>query len=283
MSAPRTPLRYPGGKQRIWRFIAQVMKLNSLEGGNYVEPYAGGAGVAFELLLAGKVSRIHLNDLSLGVYSFWRQVLDNPDGLCRRVRTASLNVEEWRRQKKLLGSPCGADPADIGFAMFYLNRCNRSGMLLGGPIGGVEQGGSWKIDARFPRNELIRRIEAIADRKSAIRIRNWDAERFLSQYVPKLPQKTLVYCDPPYYHKSDRLYPNRYTAEDHIRLASFVQGALKHPWVVSYDAAPEILKLYCHRRTSLYPLQYSAARARKGLEVFIFSDGLILPQGSAVS
>ena len=66
------------------------------------------------------------------------------------------------------------------------------------------------MDARFPRNELIGRIEGIASRRKAITLRNWDAERFIENYIPRLPTKTLVYCDPPYYEKSGRLYLDRF-------------------------------------------------------------------------
>ncbi|MCG3110987.1 MAG: DNA adenine methylase [Candidatus Manganitrophus sp. SB1] len=282
MSLYKTPLRYPGGKQRIWRFIDEIVTTNDLEGGHYVEPYAGGAGVAMELLLRGKVSGVHLNDACVAVFSFWDSVLNETEKMCRKISRASLTVEEWKRQREIFRKREEADPLELGFATFYLNRCNRSGILTGGVIGGIDQSGPWKIDARFPRNELIKRIEAIADRKRAIHIRNWDAERFLMEYVPKLQKKTLVYCDPPYFKKADRLYPNHYSREDHARIAKVIQDNLKIPWVVSYDSAPEILSYYPRRRSFLYTLQYNAARAYKGREMFIFSDKITIPERSAL-
>lgn len=38
---------------------------------------------------------------------------------------------------------------EIGFATFFLNRTNRSGILKAGVIGGKAQLGKWKIDVRF--------------------------------------------------------------------------------------------------------------------------------------
>jgi DNA adenine methylase len=280
MSQHQTPLRYPGGKQRLAPFIREILVENGLTAGDYVEPYAGGAGVAMELLLSSDVERVHLNDSSYPIYAFWNSVLTQAEEICRRISTATLTVEEWKRQREILRAPSDNDEIDVGFSAFYLNRCNRSGVLTGGVIGGLEQTGRWKIDARFPRDELIRRIEAIADRAGAITLRNLDAEKFITEYIPGLPLETFVYCDPPYYEKSSRLYLNRYQAEDHSRIANVIQTQLPRKWVVSYDGAPQILRFYNERRYFLYDLQYNASRVYKGTEVFIFSDDVRIPTHS---
>ena len=282
MSQYKTPLRYPGGKQRLWTFVDEILSANDLVGSDYVEPFSGGAGVAMELLLRGRVRRVHLNDSCVAVFSFWRSILTEPERFCRAITRASLNIETWRRQRAIFRDRATADRFELGFAMFYLNRCNRSGILNGGIIGGLEQAGDWKMDARFSRNELISRIEAIAARKADIKIRNWDAERFISQYVPKLPEKTLVYCDPPYYRKADRLYPNHYKPKDHQRIAEVIQRNIPQHWIVSYDSCDEIRVFYEGRTMFQYFLQYNAAKAYKGSELFIFSDQTIVPFRSAL-
>jgi DNA adenine methylase len=283
MSTHQTPLRYPGGKQRLSPFIAELLTENKLVGGHYAEPYAGGAGVAIELLLNDIVSHVHLNDSSLPVYAFWNSVISQPEELCRRTRSASLTVEEWKKQREIIRHPENHTEIDLGYSVLYLNRCNRSGVLTGGVIGGLDQTGKWKIDARFPRNELIRRIENIAARKNAITLRNWDAEKFILEHIPTLPSKTLVYCDPPYFAQSSRLYLNQYKAEDHARIAKVIQKKLARKWVVSYDSAPEIQNYYHDRQSFLYYLQYNASRTYKGQEIFIFSDGLKVPGKSSIS
>ncbi|QDH58614.1 DNA adenine methylase [Pandoraea pnomenusa] len=280
MSRYRTPLRYPGGKQKLAPFILEILEANDLVGGHYVEPYAGGAGVALELLLENKVSKIHLNDCSVPVYAFWRSVLSKPEELCRLVASASLTVEEWKRRRDIVRQPKGHSQLEVGFSAFYLNRCNRSGVLSGGLIGGLAQDGEWKMDARFPRNELIRRIEAIASRSSAIVLKNLDAEKFIEEHIPTLPLETLVYCDPPYFDKASRLYLNSYQEDDHHRISGVIQSRLKRKWVVSYDSAEEILGYYRERRSFVYDLQYNASRVYKGREIFVFSDDLKLPASS---
>ena len=277
-----SPLRYPGGKQKIALFISEAIEENNLLGGHYVEPYAGGAGVAIDLLVKGKVSHIHLNDSCPAVYAFWHSILKHPQEFCRKVLTASMTIEEWQKQREIFNNAKEVERFDLGFAMFFLNRCNRSGILRAGVIGGMKQDGRWKMDARFNRNELIRRIELISDYKTKIKIRNWDAEKFIKQYIPRLPDDTLIYCDPPYFNKAEKLYNNHYAPEDHKRIAGVIQEEIKHPWIVSYDNTNEILFNYSDRRKFTYALQYNAAKAYQGSEIFIFSDDLEIPMTSEI-
>jgi DNA adenine methylase len=276
-----TPLRYPGGKQRLAPFITEVLRSNKLLGGHYAEPYAGGAGVAIHLLLSNHVEHIYLNDSSPAIYAFWRSIQINADEFCRRIASASLTVDEWRRQRYILKHTSGFPQIDVGFSLFYLNRCNRSGIPNGGVIGGLNQQGRWKMDARFPRNELIRRVEAIAKNRERITATNLDAEVFIRQHVRKLPRRTLVYCDPPYYHQANRLYLDYYKPRDHVRLARTIQKHLKRPWLVSYDDVPEIRRCYTKRDHIFCKVQYNAARAYTGTEIFFASDELKLPDGAS--
>jgi DNA adenine methylase len=258
------------------------MAENGLLGGEYIEPYAGGAGVAMELLLNGDVSMVHLNDASPAIGAFWRSILEETEEFCRRIASASLTVDEWMRQKAVLANPMGVGMVDLGFSLFFLNRCNRSGIPSGGVIGGLDQTGPWKIDARFSRMNLIARVEAIAFHRDRIRVSNLDAEAFIRGALTGMPRKSLVYLDPPYFKKAERLYLNHYTPDDHARLAKVIQREIKIPWVVSYDGAPEILEHYRTRQFFLYDLQYNAAKAYKGREAFFFSDKVRIPRESEI-
>jgi DNA adenine methylase len=282
MSRHRTPLRYPGGKQRLAPFIAELMRHNGAEGWNYVEPYAGGAGVAMELLLDNVAGHVCLNDSSVHIYSLWKAILTDPDRFCGMISRAALTIGAWRSHREVVRHPRDHEPFELGFSTFYLNRCNRSGVLTAGVIGGFAQRGKWRIDARFPRNELIKRIEAIAARKKQITVTNLDAEQFMVGRVNAMKAETVVYCDPPYYERAERLYLNVYTPADHKRLATTIQKKLRRPWVVSYDGHPDIMSLYKGRKKFLYSLQYSAISAYAGNEVFVFSDDVKVPKSSSV-
>jgi DNA adenine methylase len=278
-----TPLRYPGGKQKLTGFISEILEVNDLTGGQYVEPYAGGAGIAIELLLTNKVSHIHLNDISVPIYAFWRSVLFKTEELCKLISEVPLTVREWRRQREILSQPWRHTQLELGFSFFYQNRCNRSGIPTGGVIGGLAQAGRWKIGARFTKPELIRRITAIGERRSSITLLNWDAERFVLSHVARLPENTLIYFDPPYYHKAKRLYLNNYDPVDHARIARTIQNRVHHRWLLSYDQAPEVLGMYCDRVSFEYDLQYHAGGANRGKELVMVSDNLHLPSRSCVS
>src|SRR5262245_30923227 len=134
MNRYNTPLRYPGGKQRLAPFIAELLRINRLSGGHYAEPFAGGAGVAVHLLLSGQTGHIHLNDSSPAIYAFWRSIQRHADEFCQRIASASLTVNEWRRQRHILLHPRSFSQLELGFSLFYLNRCNRSGIPNGGLI-----------------------------------------------------------------------------------------------------------------------------------------------------
>jgi DNA adenine methylase len=273
-----TPLRYPGGKGKLAAYIKTLMKANRLLDGEYVEPYAGGAAIALELLFHEYVSRIHINDVSRPVHAFWKSVLSHTDQLSRLVKDTRLTVKTWDRQRRIMNAPKEYDDLAVGFATFFLNRTNRSGILNGGIIGGRDQTGPWKIDARYNAPELVSRIQAIASMGSRIKLTRQDALKFLKSGAEKWQEKTLVYLDPPYYVKGRDLYYDFYEPKDHEGVAEFVRSQItRQSWIVSYDNAPAIRALYKGCPHIVYDIGYSARSARQGSEVMFFGKGLKVP------
>lgn len=273
-----TPLRYPGGKAKLAAFVKQIIELNGLTDGHYVEPYAGGAGIALELLFHEYVSHIHINDVSKHVHSFWKSALDHTERLTKLIRDTPLTVAAWDKQKNIVAHPNDNDVIGLGFATFFLNRTNRSGILNGGIIGGRDQSGPWKIDARYNAAELVFRIESIAKLRDRISLSREDAVDFLRARVGSFPSNTLIYLDPPYYVKGKDLYPDYYTHEDHVRIAKFVgQKIRRQKWIVSYDNVEPIHALYKGHPNIVYELGYSARDARTGSEAMFFCDDLMIP------
>lgn len=270
-----SPLRYPGGKGRLAQYVIDLIEMNDLGGGHYAEAYAGGAGIAISLLYLEYASHVHLNDVDPAVYSFWRSVLDQPEEMARLARDTPLTLDERLRQKAVYRD-ANALPLDLGFATFYLNRTNRSGIIHGGVIGGNKQEGTYRIDARFNRVDLARRIEKVGSYASRISLHNKDAVDFIANTLPEIAGKALVYLDPPYYANGARLYRNTYKHEDHARIAGLV-GAIPHPWIVSYDNAEPIRTLYSGFRQQTFGLGYSANKSYEGTEVMVFSDALKVP------
>jgi DNA adenine methylase len=271
-----SPLRYPGGKRKLANYMALLFRANGLLDGEYAEVYAGGAAVALTLLYGEYARRVHINDLDRGVHAFWLAARDKTVELCQRVQDAKVNTEEWERQRAIQFADA-PDPLDLAFSTFYLNRTNRSGIITGGVIGGRDQTGTWKIDARFARADLVRRIERIGRWANRIEIYNLDGGEFLRTVVPRLPERSLTYLDPPYFVKGqEMLYANYYGPGDHALIAGLV-GALRRPWVVSYDDAEDVRALYRDHRSVAYSIAYSAQGRYRGREVAFFSDGLRIP------
>ena len=263
-----SPLRYPGGKARLARYMGQLIEDNGLIGGHYVEPYAGGAGVALALLYLEYSSHVHLNDLNRSVHAFWSACLDHPEEMCRRVADTPLDMDEWRKQREIQRAE-SPSVLDLGFSTLYMNRTNRSGVIKGGVIGGKEQAGQWKINARFNRKDIASRIEKFASYKSRVTLHGQDALALIKKLSTTTPANTLFYLDPPYYRKAEKLYDNHYKPADHAELAEAV-AQLDRPWVVSYDDQPEIRTLYSAFRQEVFGINYSAGPVAKGSEVMIY-------------
>jgi DNA adenine methylase len=272
-----TPLRYPGGKGRLTDFIKLVFEQNELLDGHYMEPYAGGAGLAINLLLLQYASCIHLNDIDRSVFAFWHSALHATDELCKNIRDVRVNMTEWRKQRAIQQDRANQGLLELGFSTFFLNRTNRSGIITGGVIGGKEQTGKWKLSARFNKKDMCRRIEKIALYRSRIRLYNLDALALINGVVPALPKKSLIYLDPPYYFKSDALYQNTYTHDDHVAIAKLVKSKVQVPWIVSYDNTPEIIGLYRGCQTITYGMYYSAQDRHRGKEAMFFEKNLVIP------
>lgn len=280
MSSPHyfSPLRYPGGKGKLTDYVKEIVYLNQIQDGCYVEPYAGGAAVAMELLIMGHVSTIFINDFNRSVHSFWNSVLNQTEELCDRIQSIPVNMDTWHQQKAIQTDSSSASTLDLGFSTFFLNRCNRSGIISGGVIGGKDQAGKWKLDARYNRKELIRRIKLIAQYKSQINLSQQDAALFLKEWQINPTEKTLIYLDPPYFRKSKRLYDSLYSHSDHTEIAQLVENLKGVRWVVSYDDEPEIRDLYKRLRNITYSLSYSVRDRYKGREVMFFSHDLNIPE-----
>lgn len=272
-----SPLRYPGGKGKVADYFKQIFKDNYLYDGVYVEPYAGGASVALSLLFNEYASKIIINDIDPSIFSFWFSVLNKTDQLCKLIHDTPVTVANWEKQKKIQKEKHRQSLLKVGFSTFFLNRTNRSGILNAGIIGGRQQTGEWKIDARYNKKELINRIERIAQYKNKIELHHSDAVKLVKSLRKTLPQKSLFYFDPPYYVKGKDLYLNYYHDNDHQDIATEISKVNNQKWIITYDNVFQIRKLYSDYRKKYFKLLYSAGSVNKeGKEIMIFSDNIYI-------
>jgi DNA adenine methylase len=264
-----SPLRYPGGKSCIFPFMSQFFYENRLIGISYAEPYAGGAGLALRLLVEEYVDHIYINDFDPSIYAFWDSILKYPDEFCEWIAKVDISVENWLKYKKVQQGYMTADSLELAKSTFFLNRTNVSGVIKGGIIGGVNQTGKYKIDARFNKDDLISRIQAIAKFAERIYVSNYDGIEFIKRLNRK-KEDVFIYLDPPYYQKGSDLYMNYFTAKDHEALKDVVCKLHKR-WLISYDNNDFILNLYPNYRKIVYQLSQCASN-RVGDEVLIFDQ-----------
>ena len=276
MSPFVSPLRYPGGKLKVVNYLKCLMEVNDLCDGTYIEPYAGGASVALSLLFCEYASRIKINDIDRSIYAFWHSVLNETDDLCRLSADTSVTMDQWYLQREIQAHKQEVGLLELGFSTFFLNRSNRSGILNGGVIGGKNQDGNYKIDARYNKPDLIHRIESVAEYADRIELTSMDAVDLIKRYKRTPAEKTLVYLDPPYYVKGRDLYLNYYNDEDHKDIARAIKN-YKGKWIISYDSVNFISELYKEYRQKEYYLSYSAGNPAKGKEIMVYSNGLVIP------
>jgi len=271
MSIAHSPLRYPGGKNCIFPFVSSLISENGLVGCMYIEPYAGGAGLALRLLYEEFADSILINDLDPLVHAFWTTCVGQPFRLIEWIEKTPVTVATWKKCKEVIRHQRGVDSFDLATSFFFLNRTNVSGVLNGGIIGGLQQTGNYKIDARFNKVELIKKVEKVARFANRIKVTKLDGIKLIDNYNSHV-KGSFLYLDPPYYEKGANLYLNAYKEADHAQLSKHIRK-LSTPWLLSYDNNSFITNLYKPFEKRAYKLQHATSN-KIGDEVLIFSNRL---------
>ena len=272
-----SPLRYPGGKYKMYEYVAQLIQENNCN--TYIEPFCGGAAVDLELLFDGVVKKIIINDYDYTIYCFWDSVLHRTDEFIKMVLQVEVSMEEWYKQKAIREDLDNYNSLEIGFSTFFLNRTNRSGIIdKAGPIGGFTQQGDYPINCRFNKERLVAQIKKIGEKRDSIKIYNLEALDFIDDVILKT-RKAFIFFDPPYYGKGPGLYTNFYCHGDHVNLAHAILEKLKNrKWIVTYDNVNAIKSMYSKVNCVEFELKYSLQSKRSGSEVMLFSKQIRRPE-----
>jgi len=260
--------------------LGHIRKLNGLGELAIAEPFAGGAGASLTLLYLEEAQRIHINDADQAIYEFWWTLVNRPQPFLDMLSKTRVSMAEWRRQRDVYRDSGRVSRLRRGFSAFYLNRCNRSGIIMnGGPIGGVTQAGKWKLDARFNKPELRRRCEKVAEYRERVHVSSDDGIHFIENLDP---ESTFIFIDPPYFEKGPTLYLDKLEEDYHAALAARLKVMLDAAWVLTYDDCSEVRRMY-RGWAAIRPfsLRYAAAQRRTGKELLITPKWMRLPTWQA--
>lgn len=267
-----SPLRYPGGKSKLLEYIKVIIKENDIYDYTYIEPFSGGAGVALGLLFDEYVSDIIINDLDIHIYAFWYSILNYNSQIIGFIEDVEVSVKTWEKMKEIYSHPEKYSILEIGQATFFLNRTNKSGILTGGIIGGKNQLGKYKIDARFNKDKLIERIDKIYRYKNRIKVFNFDASVLISKIKDITINNVLYYFDPPYFNKSQDLYLNHFSLSDHETLSRNISMINDAPCIITYDNVKEIRSMYENFDADEFNLNYNAHNFSIGKEIMFYHN-----------
>ncbi|EGP5163713.1 DNA adenine methylase, partial [Enterococcus faecium] len=281
----RSPLRYPGGKYNMLKFVKQIMEENNIDG-TYIEAFAGGAGIAVNLLLTDSVEKIILNDLDIAIYSFWWSLINRNADFLELFDSVPVTIEEWYKQKNIFDTLSNKNrlgkhqKLQLGFATYFLNRTNFSGILRGAtPIGGLKQNGNWKIDCQFKKEKLRPVLKEIGLNSERITVTRLNMITSFQDLLPKELDKanSLLFIDPPYVKEGKRLYLPINEISEHKKLSKKILKS-NYNWILTYDLHEQLIPLYSEvDKKYKYKLRYYVKEKRDEYEFLALSNQLEFP------
>lgn len=281
-----SPLRYPGAKRRLAVFVAEVLKLNNLKPKLLVEPFAGSLSVSLQLLQGGHVEKIAIGEKDPLVASFWKVAFNQTSWLKKEIQEIPITLERW----KYFRNNNFTNDRERALACLFLNRTSFSGILAhsAGPIGGQKQESEYKIDCRFNKEMLSKRLDKLAAlKKKVVFIENkgWEGTLEKASSLGYKKNEIFYYLDPPFYFKADKLYRHFFNDDDHQKLHDAIMKE-KSPWLLSYDMAEAIVEKYTKNGSlpSKIGFLYSAAAqtSRSETQELIITNLSVLPKETSL-
>lgn len=276
---PISPLRYPGGKAKLYPIISKLVAANGGVYSTFIEPFCGGAALSLKLLSKKEVIGADINDKDQRIYEIWHLIKTNPSFLISFIENVPLDIDTWRAMKEMIKGSGNADMR--GCSAFYLNRCNRSGILDASPIGGKSQMGTYKLDARFNRQALAESVRQTGKLLFRAAVHHNDGLAFIDKYFTgafpymTYPDDLFFFIDPPYIEQGNSLYTCKMSLEDHAELAHALTGRYKDArWVATYDDHALVRELYRGFPIFEIPTTYHANRAKRAHELIVLSNAI---------
>ena len=273
-----TPLRYPGGKAWLTNYVESFICYNRLNVDTIVEPYGGSAAVSIRLLQRGIVKQAFISETDPLIVAFWKTVIERNKELIEYVNSYEVNLDTWHLFKRYISTSeiSKHNEIELAGAFLFLNRTSYSGILKAGPLGGRNQVSKYKIDCRFNKIAIAKKIREIARLEGKIHIVESDGLKFMKKISAAPVDNTLFYVDPPYYGAGKLLYRHYFEEQDHVNLSHFLK-AFNLPWLLSYDNAEFIKNLYEGSKSSSVYTDYQSGHFKKGVKELLISNKPIPP------
>lgn len=242
------PVRYPGGKgsKSIVERVLSLYPDGYLKNRTWIEPFCGGCGLGLSLLVRQAVKRAEFYDSDARICAMWHEIAYDSENLCRKISDTDVNMRlfEWA---KATANDNDSTLEDKGFATYVLNRCCHSGYIDGGAIGGKEQNGNYKLDCRFNKPNIIKRIRRVAE-LADYGLVSFSEPCDALDTITAIPNRferndVFVYADPPYVQMGSACYRR---GVDHQLLADSLHqiGDNGYDWLLSYDDCSQVREMY---------------------------------------
>lgn len=273
-----SPLRYPGGKATIAQHLGDVYLAQDghMPIEIWIEPFAGGAGAALDLLTRDVVDEAWLIDAHPALAAFWGTVIDDGERLAAVVAATVPTMQLWEQSREVLEAG-DVGTFDLAYAAFVINRCSRSGIVAprSGPMGGRHQTGRYTIASRFNGPPLADRILHVHSLRSRLRVHHGDGIGYIEQLNDSgIVDEVVLFVDPPYIREGNRLYANGLDPAAHQRLSAALH-ATEARWLLTYDNHCDVQDvLYPDHRVVPFNIRNTANRARLATELAVLSNNL---------
>ena len=278
MNVTSAPLRYPGGKASLLNYVEKFIKSNKVSVKTILEPYAGSAAISLGLLSRNVISKAYINDSDQMVYAFWKIVMNNNEELIEMIDSLEVNLDAWFYYRKyLVNNPLTKfNEKDVAMAFLFLNRTSYSGIVKAGPLGGKRQQSRYKIDCRFNKENIKKKIKSIETLSPKVKVFNMDGIQFMKEIIRE-NEDVFIYADPPYYNVGKMLYTQYFDDNKHVQLAEYLKGLEEQPWLLSYNASDFIMNLYSDQKMVPIYLDYHSGPYRRNIMEYLFSNRVIPP------
>lgn len=248
----KSPLRYPGGKNRAVKLISKLIP----EFKEFREPFVGGGSVFVYLKQKFPSKTFWINDIYENLYHFWNECKENPDKLIQSIlEFRSLYSDGKKLHRFLLENIDSFDNIKKAAAFFIFNRITFSGTTESGGFSNAA------FHKRFT-DSSIDRVKALSKILVNTKISNLDYE----EVVMVEGNDVFLFLDPPYYSATkSALYGkngNLHKTFDHERFAN-VMKQTKHNWLITYDDSEYIRELFSFANITAWDLTYGMRNINK--------------------